>query len=144
MSDSLSWYKGKHSVQAGFEIRRPTDESNRVWSTNWGTQTFSGAFTGNPYADFLLGMPTTMAKGNLRPIIVKQAHSIGLFITDTFRVLPNLTLSYGVRYDVSSPTTDELGLHYTYDPSRNAIVVPDDFAMNQTCLLYTSPSPRDS
>ncbi len=129
VSDSLSWYKGKHSVQAGFEIRRPTDESNRVWSTNWGTQTFSGAFTGNPYADFLLGMPTTMAKGNLRPIIVKQAHSIGLFITDTFRVLPNLTLSYGVRYDVSSPTTDELGLHYTYDPSRNAIVVPDDFAM---------------
>ena len=129
VSDSLSWYKGKHSVQAGFEIRRPTDESNRVWSTNWGSQNFTGRFTGNPYADFLLGMPTSMGKSNLRPIIVRQAHLLGFFITDTFRALPNLTLSFGMRYDYSSPTTDELGLHYTYDPERNAIVVPDDFAM---------------
>ena len=129
-TDSLSWYKGRHSVQMGFEFRRPSMESDRVWSDNWATQTFTGRFTGNPYADFLLGMPQTMGKNNIRPNVIRQARQTSLFITDTFRALPNLTFSFGVRYDLASATVDELGLHYTYDPKTNQIVVPEASAMD--------------
>ena len=129
VSDSLSWYKGKHSIQLGFEHRRPTDESDRVWSFNWGVQRFTGVFSGAPYADFLLGMPQSMEKRNIRPITVKQAKQHSLFITDTYRALPNLTFSFGVRYDYATPSTDEIGLHFTYNPKTNSIVVPADKAL---------------
>ena len=54
-SDTLTWVKGAHLIKFGGEILR--DNFFRVYDTNSrGTFGFTGSWTGQPYADFLLGM----------------------------------------------------------------------------------------
>ncbi|MBI3694477.1 MAG: TonB-dependent receptor [Acidobacteria bacterium] len=46
-------------------------------------------------------------------------------MTDTFKVNSRLTLDYGLRWDYFTATTFEDGLLYNWDPTANAVIVPD-------------------
>ena len=55
--------------------------------------------TGNAYASFLLGQPDTATVNSVQdPQLRRQAW--GLFIQDTWKVTPKLTLDYGLRWDL--------------------------------------------
>ena len=60
LSDSVSWIRGKHSFKAGFEYLQ-LEYLNRSFFQTQGGFTFSGIFTGNSAADFLLGLPQTLS-----------------------------------------------------------------------------------
>jgi hypothetical protein len=74
-----------------------------------GTLSFTGAATGNAFADFLLGIPTTsaIALGNA------SAHVRGgvydAYINDDFRLAPGLTIDAGVRWEYESPYSERDG-----------------------------------
>lgn len=64
--------------------------------------------TGLEFADFLIGAPARYSQGQGFPSYGRSRY-IGLFAQDSWRVKSNLTLNYGVRWDVSRPWSEKNG-----------------------------------
>jgi Carboxypeptidase regulatory-like domain/TonB-dependent Receptor Plug Domain/TonB dependent receptor len=90
--DNFSWTAGKHSVKFGYEFRRTT--ITQFLGTN-----FRGRLVFNTLDDFLAGNVAsgTQSQG------YSQRHSYqnnnGVYVQDSYRVMPTLTLNYGLRWD---------------------------------------------
>jgi hypothetical protein len=136
--ETLSWFHGRHSVKGGFQIRRNDYETYSVSGNLFGNDTFSNRFTGFPYSDFLLGIPTTAARA-FPPL--KQSvsdYAWAGFVQDEFRVTPKLTLSFGLRYEYKSPWTEANGYQSVFDPKTGKIVVPDNALSKVSPIMPTS------
>src|SRR5207244_6801727 len=115
--------------------RTYSDYDERVPNENFGSFEFNGSFSGNAYADFLLGLPLSSTR--LNPLVNRKvtAKELGLFITDTFKVTPKLTLDYGLRWDRFSEATYDDGLMYNWDPRTGDIIVPQK-ALDKVNTFY--------
>ena len=60
--DLISWFHGRHSVKAGVIISPHFHADKAASADLFGTTTFTNRFTGYPYVDFLLGIPSTAAR----------------------------------------------------------------------------------
>jgi TonB dependent receptor len=63
-----------------------------------------------------------------------------LFITDTFKITPKLTLDYGLRWDRFSATTFDDGLMFNWDPKTGNVIVPQK-ATSKVSPFYPSNIP---
>ncbi len=122
--DTLTLIKNKHTIKAGFEVQRHRDNF-RNYGNGGGTFNFSHfetqmpgvANSGNPFASFLLG---TVDSGSayFRDSLPGSRYSYyGWFIDDTYKVTQKLTLNFGLRYEIQTPTADVLGRLSYMDPS---------------------------
>src|SRR5207247_1936474 len=136
-ADNITWSAGRHVFKFGGELRTYGDFNGEVPNNNFGNFRFNGAFSGNAYADFLLGLPLSSTR--LNPLVDRKRTSkeLGLFITDTFKVTPKLTLDYGLRWDRFSATTYDDGLMYNWDPKTGNIIVLEK-ALLKVSPLYPS------
>jgi Carboxypeptidase regulatory-like domain len=134
-ADSMTWGVKKHVVKFGGELRTYSDYNEQVPNENFGSFEFNGSFSGNAYADFLLGLPLSSTR--LSPIINRKRtqKELGLFITDTYKVTPKLTLDVGLRWDRFSSTTYDDGLMYNWDPTTGDILVPQN-ALDKVSPFY--------
>ncbi|MBS1790030.1 MAG: TonB-dependent receptor [Acidobacteria bacterium] len=113
--DKLSWIHGSHTMAVGFEFNR--QNYNQV-----GNQFSRGVFSfqpnatrspqgtgGDGFAEFLLGdlwvSTNAVAVANAK----FQRNTYYAFVDDTWKVTPKLTLSLGLRYELTPPFTDTLG-----------------------------------
>ncbi|MEO8679550.1 MAG: TonB-dependent receptor [Vicinamibacterales bacterium] len=93
LNESLVWIRGKHLIQAGFQL---PDWSQRGFydHTNFGgTYVFAGlnAYTaGRPYS-------FTQQQGNGDLALLEK--QVGTYLKDDWQVGPALSLAYGLRYD---------------------------------------------
>jgi hypothetical protein len=116
-SEVLSWIHGKHNLRFGGDYRR-VHRDFLAGSNATGSFVFSGLFTedaamdeatGSAIADLLLGLPqsstlnASVAKSYLRDNVYDA------YAMDDWRVLPSLTLNYGVRYEFFAPYTEKFG-----------------------------------
>lgn len=125
LQQNLTWIRGRHTVKFGAQLTRGSYADLRQGGGLFGNLTFSNRFTGFTYADFLLGIPTTLSRNF--PAIKQQttAWKYGFFVQDDFRVRPDLTLNIGLRYDIYPGFTAENDLQSVFDIGTGAIVVPD-------------------
>ncbi len=135
VAESISWAKGKHVLKFGGELRTYSFYNEIVSNDNYGNFSFNGAFTGDAYADFLLGIPISSTR--LNPLVKRTQTSkeLGLFVTDSYKVTKKLTLDLGIRWDRFSSTTYKDGLMYNWDASTGNVIVPQD-AMSKISPLY--------
>jgi hypothetical protein len=130
--DHVSWFKGRHTIKAGFEINRIEWDDYLAASALFGNLTFSNQFTnggitgqGNAYADFLLGLPTS-AQRAFPPIrLDRNRWQYEGFLMDDFKVSSKLTLNLGVRYEFHTPWKENHGYISVFDLKSGSIVVPD-------------------
>ena len=116
-SEVLSWIHNKHNFRFGGDYRR-VHRDFLAGSSATGNFTFTGLFTedaaqdpttGSPIADFLLGLPqstslnSSVAKSYLRDNVMDA------YALDDWRILPSLTVNYGVRYEFFAPYTEKYG-----------------------------------
>jgi hypothetical protein len=117
--DKLSWIKGKHTLRFGFEYNRQNynqvgNQFSRGSFTFQANATQSAAKTGGyAFAEFLLGdiYASTVAVAIANAQF--QRNTEAAFIDDTWKVTPKLTLSLGLRYELTPPFTDTLGDYFT-------------------------------
>ncbi|MGI8745749.1 MAG: carboxypeptidase regulatory-like domain-containing protein [Bryobacteraceae bacterium] len=125
--DNLSWIRGRHSFKFGGQF---VDWFvNRYLTTNpalFGNFSFQNRFSGNPYADFLLGLPTTVVRLDPFPTQYNRWHDFALYAQDDFKAMPRLTLSYGLRYEYNQPVHANDDNLYSFDLATGSIVVPND------------------
>ncbi|MGI4757039.1 MAG: carboxypeptidase regulatory-like domain-containing protein, partial [Janthinobacterium lividum] len=109
-----TWNHRKHVVKVGADFRR--QEFNQLQQQNpRGSFTFTGTATqgsnttGSDFADFLFGVPDTsnIAFGNADKYFRQTATD--LYVSDDWRVQPNLTLNVGLRWDYGAPMTELKG-----------------------------------
>ena len=117
-SGSVAVYRGRHNITIGGDLRK--QEYNDFFQANpRGIFTFTGAATqgtannvttsGSDLADFLIGVPDTssVAYGNADKYLRQPAYD--LYAADDWRILPNLTINAGLRWEYGAPITELYG-----------------------------------
>ncbi len=126
MADNLTWVTGRHTLKFGGEYVYWF--VNRHLTTNanlFGNYGFTNRYTGNAYADFLLGLPTTVGRLDPFPVQYNRFYDWSMYAQDDFKVTSRLTLSYGIRYEFNAPVTARNGNLYSFDLASGSVVVPD-------------------
>ncbi len=120
--DNISWVRGKHSLRLGGEYNRQTFNQlgNQFSRGQFSSQPISTALEsgtpghvtlsgGDSLADMLLG---NLASASVA-VAVANANYVrnvwSFYGDDAFKILPNLTISAGLRYELTPPWNDTLG-----------------------------------
>src|SRR5205085_1559467 len=74
-----------------------------------GTFTFTGAATGNDFADFLLGIPTASSLAIGNPDKYFRQSFYNAYLTDDYRFKAALTFNVSVRFEYEMPITEKQG-----------------------------------
>ncbi len=128
-SDSLTWVKGNHTLKFGIDVRRARFDQTYYFDVN-GDFTFNGsgpnaiiAADGDNYAEFLLGLADTYVQGSAQREDVRGT-SVYPFAEDSWKIKPNITLNYGLRWELDTPPTDISGHVETFRPGENSTLYP--------------------
>ena len=121
-SDFLSWRRKTHNFRFGVDVRRVHADS--IGGQNpLGRLQFTGFETSSAFADFLLGLPqTTAIQAGLNKIYLRE-NVFDLYANDDFRVMRNVTLNYGIRYEYFAPYTEKNNRLVNLDTNANFTAV---------------------
>ena len=131
-SDSISKVVGNHSFKFGGDIRRQRFDQTLYFdvSGEYFVDGTSGNTVGqdqnfpNPYfADYLLGFPGSYGQGSAQVENVRST-SLYLFAQDSWKIKQNLTLNYGLRWELTTPITDISKHVQTFRPGQVSTVYP--------------------
>lgn len=113
--DNYSWKSGRHDIKFGYEFRRTTIQLVQ-------DNTFRGRLSFPDLASFLEGLPSggKITEGSSKRHSFENSH--GLYIQDTFRWTPRLTLTYGMRWDYFGVVGEKNNLFYQFDPTSQTVV----------------------
>jgi hypothetical protein len=115
---------GVHTLSFGGQFHYDQINYRNLFGQN-GVFTFDGTETGNDFADFLLGAP---GGGGFiqasQQILDSRSKYFGVFVADSWRARTNLTLNYGLRYEISTPWYDTQNKIETIVPGQQSVVFP--------------------
>ncbi len=114
-----TWIRGPHQVQFGIVYTREgkSELANPSNNNTNGTFTFNGQYTGNALADFLTGRAYNYTETALDPFGKYRWHNIEPYVQDQWKLLPNVTLTAGVRYEYYQPEYELHNLFGSFDPA---------------------------
>ncbi|MGB8536930.1 MAG: carboxypeptidase regulatory-like domain-containing protein [Acidobacteriaceae bacterium] len=123
VQDNYSWTLGTHNVKFGGifsfnEVNLQTYFGNNgIFGFNGGTE------TGLDFADLLLGATNSYEQGVQLPLYNRGLY-YGIFGQDSWRVRQNLTVNYGLRWDVTTPWWEKYNRIEALVPGRQSVVFP--------------------
>jgi len=145
--DDLSWTKGSHQLKMGFSwlyYKKVQD----LFGQTQGGYTFNGTYTGNDFADFLLGYSSAYTELAVQDHGNWNNQNWAAYIQDNWRVDKRLTLTLGLRWDGIPHTyeaNNRMGNFYPqlYNTANAAILDPTNpnFILPSSPGLGTSPNP---
>jgi len=135
-ADNLSYTVGRHSIKLGAELLHQTaafiNGSNSV-----GTFNFLGTYTGDAFADFLLGYPDNVTRDYFKELNGDYQSFWGFYAQDNFRLSPNFTLDLGVRLDLNGFYNGIRGQKSAFDRVTGRLIIPSSIDPNVQPLTPT-------
>jgi hypothetical protein len=128
LSEGISWTQGKHTFQFGGDYL-PSHYRLGTNIFSQGVFTFldgPGAATGSAWSDFLLDRPFLGLVGLGIDRSRQGSMSVGLYFTDAYRMTRKLTVSVGLRYDISQPPRALDGRAQMFNPATGNFLVMTD------------------
>lgn len=126
-TDSITKVTGNHTFKFGGDARRMRFDQRLFFEVNgyynyFGTGINSVGST-DLYPDYLLGLPDQYQQGAAQVENVRET-AIYTFAQDSWKIRPNLTLNYGLRWEFNSPLND-IGHHVqTFRPGQSTTTYP--------------------
>ncbi|HEX6494872.1 MAG TPA: carboxypeptidase regulatory-like domain-containing protein [Acidobacteriaceae bacterium] len=117
-NDTVSITRGKQTLKAGASIYAPMRNIFQDEGGMRGDLTFTGVFTGFPYADGLLGYTQSTQLTNVMTVDQRLWMASGFF-EDDWKATPQLTLNLGLRYDFSTPAMTANDQMANFSPTGN-------------------------
>lgn len=121
LNDALVLQMGKHTLSAGGEFTRYAYSFYEPGVLS-GSYTFSGIFTtaagqsGIGLADLELGLPATTTISTTNTVFHENLNYFAGYVQDDYRLLTNLTINLGLRWEFDGPYSEEHNNQYTFDP----------------------------
>ena len=128
-SDNVTKVKGNHTMKFGVDFR-----IQRFFQTLYfapqGDYSYSGGgpndlitADGDLFGNYLLGLPDSDLIGSTNSEDVR-GNALYLFAQDSWKLKPNVTLNYGLRWEYNQPFFDAGGRYQTFRPGQNSTVYP--------------------
>ena len=122
-SDSFSKVSGKHTIKAGVEVILDQINVNPNPEFNGGF-TFNGSQTGSDFVDFLVGAPALYNQADSGAYYPRHKY-IGGFGQDSWQIRSNVTLNYGLRWDLMQYWSEKYNQNPTFIPGEQSQVYPN-------------------
>ena len=140
-SDNFSKIVGPHNFKFGVDFRIQQFDQRLYYNVNGsiafgtggendlgGVNTFDSGGNvvgndGNLYPNFMLGLPSSYSQGSAQDELVRTK-SLYLFAQDSWKLKANLTLNYGLRWELNTPLNDTGHKVQTFRPGQNSTIYP--------------------
>ncbi len=114
--DNYSWKIGRHDIKFGYEFRRTSiaiiQDSN-----------FRGKLSFSDLTSFVEGLPSGGSQAAGYTNRHEYENSNGLFVQDSFRWTPRLTVNLGLRWDYFGVAGEKNNLFYRLTPANGGTLV---------------------
>jgi Carboxypeptidase regulatory-like domain/TonB dependent receptor-like, beta-barrel len=122
ITDNLTLIRGRHNTRIGVDVRRfHLTSTNAAFSR--GSFNYSGVYSGNGFADFLLGYPNSGIRDFPRNQFGLTDNQYHFYVQDDFKIAPRLTLFLGLRYEFNTLPRADQAQAGRFDPSLGKVVV---------------------
>jgi hypothetical protein len=132
-ADSLTRVSGNHTLKFGVDLRRQQFNQFYYYNVNGDFNYYGGGpndpvalnpdGSQNLYPNFLLGLPDTFGQGSPQGENIRNT-GLYLFAQDSWKIRPNLTLNYGLRWELNTPLADKAQHVETFRPGQSSTVFP--------------------
>jgi hypothetical protein len=121
--DTVSKTFGNHAISFGGEFRYYQLNARNTCGPN-GYFTFAGVETNADVSDYFIGAPTEFVQCSIQ-LLDNRSRYGGFFGQDSWKAAPNLTINYGLRWDIARPWSDVFGRLTTPVPGEQSVKFPD-------------------
>jgi hypothetical protein len=126
-TDSFTKVAGKHTIKFGGDVRRQRFDQELFFEVSGGfTYTGGGANDtagSDLYGNYFLGLPDTFGQGGAQFEHVRST-GLYLFAQDSWKIKPNVTLNYGLRWELDTPMVDIGHRVQTFRPGQQDTQFP--------------------
>ena len=126
-SESLTKIKNSHTMKFGVDLRRQRFDQTLYFDVNGEYNYFGGGSNDVQFDDFipnyLLGAPDFYLQGSAQHENVRST-ILSIFGQDSWKIRPNLTLNYGLRWELQTPLTDVGHRVQTFRPGQDTTIYP--------------------
>jgi hypothetical protein len=143
-NDTVSLVHGAHSIKFGVSVELNQFGFYQL-SNGSGSLSFAGYYSGLPFGDYLLGLPSSSSKATLIGGVPMLSYKeVGTFVQDQWRATKNLTITAGLRWDIFTPITERYDRQADYNPSTGGIDIAGQNGISSSILAtrYHNISPR--
>jgi hypothetical protein len=139
-SDNISKVTGHHSLKFGGDVRRQRFDQTLYFDVNgefFIDETSTNSTLGDTaFSDYMLGLPGSYGQGSANTENVRST-GLYLFAQDSWKIKPNLTLNYGLRWELNTPIADISKHVQTFRPGQVSTVYPCENTVNTDCSSMT-------
>ena len=133
--DTLSWVKGRHQLKFGADLMLPMSNEYFDVAPTRGNLSFTTQYTGNAFADFMLGYVQRAQLTNVF-VVTQELRSQSFFAQDDWRVSDKLTVNLGLRYDYMTPAVEKDNKMANFDPAgAGRLVFAEDGSIESRALV---------
>jgi hypothetical protein len=147
IADNFSKILGTHSAKFGVDFRIQKFNQFLYYNINgdFGFQNGGSnnsldpsATNADAYPDYFLGVPTSYSQGAGQGLNTTN-YGLYLFAQDSWKIKPNVTLNYGLRWELNTPYADTQNRLQTFRPGQNTTQYPCWLSASSAAALGTTP-----
>ena len=143
-SDNFTRVASRHTLKAGVEfVRWFVNKHVTSNSGLFGNFSFQNRYSGQPYGDFLLGLPTTVTRMDPWAAQYFRWSDLSFYVQDDFKLNPRLSLNYGLRYEYNQPAYARDNNFYNFDTATGAAILPNQQSKGLISSYYPSTLPLE-